>query len=157
MVGVMKIMETCFKRSHACTATLNAPSTAAGHCRPTPLLETPGHSGSVSCGGHCSFLLGPGAGEVLSVPSKSLFLQYCVCSGGSMVGLMVTSSKRAYSISWSTAPRASLVGMGFDSKCNFAHPTILLGLLCSWTWAISSKSLQLHNCHLNIAQGHNIN
>ena len=50
MVEVMKIMETCFKRSHACTATLNVPSTAAGHCQPTPLLETPGHSGSVSCG-----------------------------------------------------------------------------------------------------------
>ena len=28
---------------------------------------------------------------------------------------------------------ASLAGMGFDSKCNFAPPTILLGLLCPWT------------------------
>ena len=40
---------------------------------------------------------------------------------------------------------------GFDSKCDFAPPTILLGLLlCLWTkdisskWAISSKSLQHH-------------
>ena len=37
-----------------CTATLSAPDPAAGHCQPTPLLETPGHStgksGSVSCG-----------------------------------------------------------------------------------------------------------
>ena len=52
-----------------------------------------GKSGSVSCGGHCSFLLGPGAHKVLFVPSKSLFPQSCVSSGGSMVGLMVTSSR----------------------------------------------------------------
>ena len=37
-------MATSFKRSHACTATLSAPSPAAGHPRPTPLLETPGHA-----------------------------------------------------------------------------------------------------------------
>ena len=40
----MKIMATSFKRSHACIATLSAPSPAAGHCQPTPLPETPGHS-----------------------------------------------------------------------------------------------------------------
>ena len=40
---------------------------------------------------------------------------------------------------------ASLVGMGFDSKCNFTPSTILLGLLlCPWMWGISSKSLQRH-------------
>ena len=44
MVEVMKIMVTFFKRSHACTATLTAPSHAAGHHRPMLLLETPGHS-----------------------------------------------------------------------------------------------------------------
>ena len=33
--------------------------------------------------------------------------------------------------------------MGFDSKCNFIPPTILLELLlCSWTWGISSQSLE---------------
>ena len=33
--------------------------------------------------------------------------------------------------------------MGFDSKCNFALPTILLGLLlCPWAWSISSQPLQ---------------
>ena len=42
MVGIMKIMVTSFKRSHACTATL-CPNPAGRH-RPTPLLETPGHS-----------------------------------------------------------------------------------------------------------------
>ena len=35
------------------------------------------------------------------------------------------------------ALRVSLLGMGFDSKCDFAPPTILLGLLlCCWTWGI---------------------
>ena len=30
---------------------------------------------------------------------------------------------------------ASLVGMGFDCKCDFAPPTVLLGLLlCCWMW-----------------------
>ena len=48
--------------------------------------------------GHCSFLLGPGVHNVLFVPSKSLFPQLCVSSGSSMVGLMATSSKRAYAI-----------------------------------------------------------
>ena len=37
-------MVTAFKRSHACTATLSAPNSAAGHHRPTPPLETSGHS-----------------------------------------------------------------------------------------------------------------
>ena len=40
--------------------------------------------------GHCSFLLGPGAHKVLFVSSKSLFPQFCVSSGGPMVGLMAT-------------------------------------------------------------------
>ena len=44
MVEVMKIMVTSLKRSHACTATVHAPSPAAGHCQPTPLTETPGPS-----------------------------------------------------------------------------------------------------------------
>ena len=43
-VEVMRIMETSFKRSHACTATLTALNPAAGHHRPMPLLETPGYS-----------------------------------------------------------------------------------------------------------------
>ena len=98
MVEVMRIMVTSFKRSQACTATLSAPDPAAGHHRLTPLLETPGHS-RASLGqplwGHCSFLLGPGAHKFLIVPSKSLFPQFCVSSGSSVVGLMATSSKRA--------------------------------------------------------------
>ena len=113
MVEVMKIMVTSFKRSHACTATLSAPSPAAVHGQPTSLLETPGHS-QASLGsllwGHCSFLLGPSVHRVLFMPSKNLFPQSCVNSGGSMVGLMATSSKRAYAIPRSAAPRAPAAG-----------------------------------------------
>ena len=58
-------------------------------------------SGSVSCG-WCT--------QVLFVPSKSLFPQSYVSSGGSMVRWMPTSSKRAYAIPWSAAPRAPAAG-----------------------------------------------
>ena len=44
MVEVMKITATSFKRSGAHTATLSAPDPAAGHPRPMPPPETPGHS-----------------------------------------------------------------------------------------------------------------
>ena len=37
-------MVNSFKRSHACTAVFSAPDHAAGHHRPTPALETLGHS-----------------------------------------------------------------------------------------------------------------
>ena len=41
------------------------------------------------------------------------------------------------------ALQASLVGMGFDYKCNFAPPTILLGLLlCTWTQSIFFGGIQ---------------
>ena len=86
------------------------PTLSAGHHRPMPPPVTAGHSqASLShlLWGHCSFLQGPGGHKVWLVPSKSLFPQSCVSSGGSMVGLMVTSSKRAYAIPRSTAPRAS--------------------------------------------------
>ena len=43
MVEVMKITVTSFRRSLSCTATLRAPSPAAGHRPPTPPLETPEH------------------------------------------------------------------------------------------------------------------
>ena len=90
MVEVMKIM--------VMNAILSAPNPTAGHCQPPPPPETPEHSWASlgqSLWGHCSFLLGPGAHRVPFVPSKSLFPQSCVNSGSSVVGLMVTSSKRA--------------------------------------------------------------
>ena len=76
----------------ACTATFSALSPAASHHDPRlcwRLLDTPGQVWVSLLWGHCSFLLGPGAHKVLFVPSKSLFPQSCVSSGGSMVGLTV--------------------------------------------------------------------
>ena len=70
------------------------------------LLDTHGLVWVSLLWGHCSFLLGPGAHKFLFVPSKSLFPQSCVRSGGSMVGLMATSSKRADAISKSAARKA---------------------------------------------------
>ena len=67
---------TSFRRSHAHTAALSAPNPAAGHHDPRLCRDSwtlPGKSGSVSCKGPCSFLLGPGTHKVLFVPSKSLF------------------------------------------------------------------------------------
>ena len=87
-----------FRRSHACTATLSAPDPAAGHCQPMPPPETPGHSRASlgqSLVGHYSCLLGPGAHKLLFVPSQSLFPQSWVSSGGSVVELMASTSKRA--------------------------------------------------------------
>ena len=63
-------------------------------------------SGSVSCQVTAPFCWVLGMHKVLFVPFKSLFPQSCVNSGTSIVGLIVTSSKRAYAIPMSTAPRA---------------------------------------------------
>ena len=60
---------------------------------------------SLLCG-QCSLLLGPDVHKVLFVPFKSLFPQSCVSSGSSVVGLIVTSSKRAYATPRSPALRA---------------------------------------------------
>ena len=114
IVEVVKIMVTSFKRSHEPTATLSAPNPASGHHWPMPALETPGHSwASLSQSLVGSLLLSPGSQwkhKVLLVLSKSLFHLSCVSSGSSMVDLMVTSFRRAYSIPRSTAPRAPVPG-----------------------------------------------
>ena len=71
------------------------------------LLDTHGQVWVSLLWGHCSLLLSPGVHRVLFVPSKSLFPQSCVSSSGSMMGLMSTSSKRAYAICHTqVAPRA---------------------------------------------------
>ena len=62
--------------------------------------------------GHLLLSPGPGAQKVLFVPSESLFSQSCVSSGGSLVGLMVTTSKRAYATPRSAAPRAPAPAAG---------------------------------------------
>ena len=106
MVEVMKIMVTSFKRSHAA---LSAPNHAAGRCWPTPLPETPGHSwASLYQSLVGSLLLSPGSWytqDLVCALQESIF-QSCVSSDSSMVGLMATSSKGAYAIPESAAPRA---------------------------------------------------
>ena len=109
MVEVMKIMVTSFKRSHAHTATLSAPDSAVGHCWPTPPPETHGHSwASLGQSLVGSLLLSPGSWctqvSVCALPESVSPVLFS--SVGSMVGLMATSSKRAYAIPRSTAPRA---------------------------------------------------
>ena len=132
LVEIMKIVLTSFRRSHAGTAILSAPNPAAGHCWPTPLPERPGHSGQIWVSpmwGHCSFLLGPGAHKVLFVPSKSLFPQSCESSGGSMGGLMVTSSERAYAIaSWLHPELLSLWQSIADAYLHRKHSNTVLGV-----------------------------
>ena len=66
-----------------------------------------GKSGSVSCvvSAPFSWVL---VHKVLFVPSQSLFPQSCVSSGGSIVGLLMTSFKRAYAIPKSAEARASV-------------------------------------------------
>ena len=182
IVEVMKTMATSFKRSHARPQPCSRPLLTHTSSRDAWTLI--GKSGSVSCGVTAPF------SWVLVHTRFCLCLprvcfQSCVNSGSSMVELMATSSKRAYAVPRSTAPRvpapaavhaylyllrrhsntvlsqslwgiwvlahtrfvwalwAPLVGMGFDSKCVFTPPIILLELLlCPWTWGIASKSLQ---------------
>jgi len=109
MVEVMKIMATSFKRSHAqhCCAQWSKPCS-----RPLPTHGSTrdawtltGSQGQSLVG---SLLLSPGSWYAQgSVCASQEFVSHsCVSSGCSMVGLMVTSSKRAYAISRCSAPRA---------------------------------------------------
>ena len=109
MVEVMKIMETSFKRSHEGTAALSAPNPAAGDrwpMLPLRLLDSHRQVWVSLLWGHGFFLLGPDVHKILFVPSQNLFPHVLCKSGGSIVGLMATSSKRAYAIPRSAAPRA---------------------------------------------------
>ena len=115
MMEVMKIMATSLKRSHAGTTALSAPSLQEATTNPRlhwTLLDTHRQVWVNLFWGHCSFLLGPGTHKLLFVPPKNLFPQSCVSSGGSMVGLMATSSKRAYAIPKSAIPRARAPAAG---------------------------------------------
>ena len=109
VVEVMKIMATSFKTSHVCTAALTAPNPASGHHQPTPPPETPGHSWA-SLGQSLVGSLLPSPGSWFIQDSvcalQESVSQSCVSPGRSMVGLMVTSSKRAYVLPRSAAPSA---------------------------------------------------
>ena len=109
MAEVMKIMATSFKRSLVPTATLSVPDPAAGHHQHKPLLEIPGHSqASLDQSLVGSLLLSPGSwwAQRFVCAIQEYVSQSCVSSGSSVVGLMEISSKRAYTIPKSAAPRA---------------------------------------------------
>ena len=108
MVEVMKIMGPPSKGPmqalHSVLPTLQQATVEPCLC--PRLLDTHKQVWASLLWGHCLFLLGPGVHKFLFVPSKSLFPQSCVNSGGSVMELMVISSKRAYAILRSAVPRA---------------------------------------------------
>ena len=92
MVEVMKIMVTSFKRSYVPIAALSAADPAPGHHQSMPLPETPGHSlASLGQSLVGSLLLSPGSWCTQSFVCALLesVSQYCVSSGGSMMGFTV--------------------------------------------------------------------
>ena len=106
---VNEILVIFFKRSHSHTAALSGSNPAADHRQPMPLPESPGHSwASLGQSLVDSLLLSPGPwyAEDFICSLQESVSQSCVSSGGSVVGLMVISSKRAYAIPRSAAPRS---------------------------------------------------
>ena len=136
---VIKIMAASFKRSHhtllhSVLPTLQQATTNPHLC--WRLLNTHGQVWVNLLWNHCSFLLGPDAHKVLFVPSKSLSPQSCVSSGSSVVGLLLTSSKRAYAIPKCAAPRAPAPVVGHcwpvPPQETLKHSSVLVcvGSLC---------------------------
>ena len=131
MVEVMKIMVISLKRSQAYTAIVHALKPGAGHHRSKYLLGTPGHSQASLLWGHCSFLLGPGARDSV-VPSMSLFPSPMLSSGSSIVGLIMTSSKRTHAI---PTPRAPIL---VENHC---RPILPQEMLKHSSFSVSVESL----------------
>jgi len=128
MVETMKIMET-FKWSCAYTSCTQCPWPCTRpllpHASAADSWTLTGKFESVSCGITAPFSSVLVHTRVLFVPSKSVFPQSCVSSGRSTIGLKVTSSKRAYAVHRSAAPRAPTPSAGhcwpippYDSEKN---------------------------------------
>ena len=91
-----------------------------------------GKSESVSCGVTSPFSWVLVSTRFCLCP-QSLFPQSCVSSGGSMAGLLATSSKRAYTIPRSTAPRAPAPAKStadLHMSCSNNSITVSVGSLC---------------------------
>ena len=88
-------METSFKRSHACTATLSAPTLQQATTKPClcqTLLDAHMQIWVSLLWGHCSFLLGP-SGQASVCALQESISQSCVSFGSSVVVLMATSPR----------------------------------------------------------------
>ena len=93
-------------RTHCCTQSPQPFSKPLSiHASAGDSWTLTGKSGSVSCGVTALFSWVLVHTRFCLCPPRVCFPD-CVSSGGSMVGLMETSSKRAYAIPRSTAPRA---------------------------------------------------
>ena len=81
---MMKIMETSFKRSHACTAAMSSTlqQATANPCLCQRLLDAHRQDWVSLLWHHCSFLQGPGVHKVFLLPSKSLLSSPTVTFGG---------------------------------------------------------------------------
>ena len=156
IVEVVKITVISFKRSHTCAATLSAPSPAAGHCRPMPPPEIPRHSwASLGQSLLWSLLLSPGSwytqGSVCALQES--ISQSCVSSGSSLVGLMMTSSKRAYATPRSAAPRAPAPVAGHcwpgppQEMLKHSSVSVSVGSLCPGTHKVCLSPLSLSDKH----------
>ena len=87
-----------------CSQPCNRPPPTHASARDSWTLT--GKSGSVSCEVTAPFSWVLMSTRFCLCPPRVCLPQSCVSSGGSIVGLMATSSKRAYAIPRSTAPRA---------------------------------------------------
>ena len=110
--SVVWLMVTPSERTYAIpkSAAPRAPAPAADHCQPVPPQETLKHSLSQSLWGLCVLVH-----TRLFVPSTTLFPQPSVSSDSSVVGIMATSSNRAYAIPKPAAPRAPAPAAGHCS------------------------------------------
>ena len=146
MVEVMKTIVTSLKMSHACPATLSDPNPAAATTDPCLCLRLSDTHGQVWLSllwGHCSFLLGPGTHKVLFVPSKCLFpspVEVWQLYGG----FMVTSSRRAYAIPKSAAPRAPpLQPSTADPSLHRRHSNTVLAQSLWGLWVLVCTTFSL--------------
>ena len=139
----MKIMVTSFKRSHASTATLSAPNSAAGHHWPTTLLETPGPS-QVSLGQSLvgSLPLSPGSWctKFCLCPPRVCFPTLCKfwCLYGGVNGDLFQEVLCHTQVCWTRAPVPAAV------HCWPVPPQEMLTVLSQslWSpWVLFAQSL----------------
>ena len=117
------IIANSFKRFHACIAVPSAPNLQqATHASAGDSWTLLGKSGSVFCGVSAPFFRVLVHTNSVCAHQESVSQSY-VSSGSSVVGLMVTSSKRAYAIPRSTDPeplplQQSTADLNLHKRCS---------------------------------------